>query len=155
MFGPAAGRAGCCRQTLLCVGSTPRVLATPGLPRSQVCAFPVYTAQAPACSIWSGPCVVCGSSPRVFHKNADLVAPAFCAFPARGLGCACVLCLPCPSGSGSQELDACTLPGCGAPSLIRGPSLSFHLCWWGVCALCLAVTFPADVNPPEPQEVFG
>ena len=29
----------------------------------------------------------------------------------RGLHCACVLCLPCPSGSGSQELDGRTLPG--------------------------------------------
>ena len=56
--------------------------------------FPVYTAQAPGCSIWSGPCAVCGSSPRVFHKSV-----------------ACVLCLPRPSGSGSQELDGLTLPG--------------------------------------------
>ena len=30
-----------------------------------------------------GPCVECGSSFRVLHKSADLVAPAFCAF--RGL----------------------------------------------------------------------
>ena len=47
-----------------------------------VCAFPVYTAQAPGCSIWSGPCVVCGSSFRVLHKSADSVAPACCVFPA-------------------------------------------------------------------------
>ena len=61
--------------------------------------FPVYTAQAPGCSIWSGPCVECGSSFRVLHKNADLVAPVFCAFP--GL-----------SGSGSQRLGALST---GAP----------------------------------------
>ena len=70
-------------------------------PHRDVCAFPVYTAQAPGCSIWSGPCVECGSSFRVFHRSADSVAPAFCAFP--GL-----------SSSGSQRLGR-TLPGCGAP----------------------------------------
>ena len=42
----------------------------------------------------------------------DRTGPALRAAPAlggpqkRGLGCACVLCLPRPSGSGSQELDA-------------------------------------------------
>ena len=69
-------------------------------PYRGVCAFPVYTAQAPSCSIWSGPCVDCGSSFRVLHKSADSVAPVFCAFP--GL-----------SGSGSQRLGR-PLPGCGA-----------------------------------------
>ena len=50
----------------------------------------------------------------------------------RGLGWACVLCLPRPSSSGRQEPDRCTLPGavhspqCGAPSPLRGPSLSFR-----------------------------
>ena len=53
----------------------------------------------------------------------------------RGLGCACVLCLPRRSGSGSQELDVRTLPGCGAPSPLRGPSLSFRTPVG--CALCL------------------
>ena len=52
-------------------------------PRSQVCAFPIYTAQAPGCSIWSGPCIECGSHFRVLHKSADSVGPAFCAFPTR------------------------------------------------------------------------
>ena len=70
-------------------------------PYRGVCAFPVYTAQAPGCSIWSGPCVECGSSFRVLHKSADSVAPACCVFPSL-------------SGSGSQRL-ARPLPGCGAP----------------------------------------
>ena len=43
--------------------------------------FPRQTAQAPGCSIWSGPCVECGSSFRVLHKSADSVAPACCVFP--------------------------------------------------------------------------
>ena len=70
-------------------------------PYRGVCAFPVYPAQAPSCSIWSGPCVECSSSFRVLHKSADSVAPACCVFP--GL-----------SGSGSQGLGR-PLPGCGAP----------------------------------------
>ena len=61
-------------------------------PYRGVCAFPVYTAQAPGCAIWSGPCVECGSSFQVLHKSSDSVAPACCVFPAsavqaaRGLG---------------------------------------------------------------------
>ena len=78
-------------------------------------AFPVYAAQAPSYSIWSVPCVACGSSFQVLHKSVDSVAPAFCAFPGR-------------NSSGSRELDGHTLPGCGAPSALRGPSLSF--CPW-------------------------
>ena len=111
-------------------------------PLMGVCAFPVYTAQAPSCSIWSVPCVACSSSFRVFHRSANLVAPAFYTFP--GL-----------SSSGSQELDGRTLPRCGTPSPLCGPSLSFHLNQSGACALCLAVTLLADVNHPESQEVFG
>ena len=105
-------------------------------------AFPIYAAQAPGCSIWSVPCIACGSIFRVLNKSVDTVAPSFCAFPG-------------PSSSGSQELVRRTLPRCRAPSPFRGPSLSFHPCWWGACALCLAMTLPADVNHPESQEVFG
>ena len=50
------------------------------------------------------------------------------------------LCLPRPIGSGSQELDGRTLPGCGAPFPLRGPSLSFRLRRSGACALCLTTT---------------
>ena len=42
------------------------------------------------------------------------LGPAFCAFPGA-------------SSSGSQELEERTLPGCGAPSPLRGPSFSFRL----------------------------
>ena len=62
-------------------------------PHRGVYAFPVCTAQTPGCSIWSGPCVDCGSSFRVLHKSTGSVVPEFCAFP--GL-----------SGSGSQRLGA-------------------------------------------------
>ena len=40
-------------------------------------------AQTPAWSIWSVPCAAQGSSPPVFHKSADLAAPAVCAFPTQ------------------------------------------------------------------------
>ena len=109
-FSPATGRAGRCRQISLCVDSTHHVLATLGFaPYRGVCAFPVYTAQVPGCSIWSWPCAECGSSFRVLHKSADSVAPVFCAFPSL-------------SGPGSQRLGR-TLPGCGAPfpSAASGP----------------------------------
>ena len=93
-----------------------------------VCAFPVYTAQAPGCSIWSGPCIECGSSFWVLHKGADSVAPACCVFP--GL-----------SGSGSQRLGR-TLPGCGerfpsaAPARAAGrvPGAWFVLRSWPLAA---------------------
>ena len=65
-------------------------------PPSWLCAFPVYTAQAPGCSIWALSCLW-------FQ---------FSGTPQKhGLAWACVLCLPCPSSSGRQELDGCTLPG--------------------------------------------
>ena len=96
-------------QTALCVGSTLRVSGHTGFaPLTGVCAFPAYTAQAPGCSLWSGPCAACGSSFRVLHKSADSVVPPFCAFP--GL-----------SGSGSQRLGR-TLPGCGAPFPSAAPA---------------------------------
>ena len=112
-------------------------------PARGVCAFPVYTAQAPGCSIGSGPRVVCGSSFRVFHKSADTVWPAFCAFPDW-------------SSSGIREPDKRTLPRCGAPYPLRSPSLSF--CTRLVCVLVswsLTATLSEDVNHPESQEVFA
>ena len=135
------GGRGAADRYLLCVGSTHRVPATLGLPPlTGVCAFPVYTAQAAGCSIWSVPCVACGSSFRVFHKSADSVGPAFFAFPSS-------------SSSGSQELDGCTLPRCAFSPPQSQPQ--FPLRQLGACALCLAAILPADVDHPESQEVFG
>ena len=102
-------------------------------PVQGVCSFPVYTAQAPGCSIWSGPCFESGSSFWVLHKSADLVAPAFCAFPglsgpgSQRLGHPLSGCgAPFPSaasGSGSQRLGH-TLPRCGAPFPSVAPARS-------------------------------
>ena len=124
-FSPAAERAGRCRQKALCVGSTRRVLATLGLPRTGVSVLsPSTLLRLPACSIGSVLRVACSSSFRVLHKSTDLVALAFCAFP--GLSC-----------SGSQELEGRTLPGCSAPSPLRGPGLSFCARGSGASGFCL------------------
>ena len=77
------GSEGRCRQISLCGEHSQCSSHTGFAPLTGVCAFPVYTAQAPGCSIWSGPCVARGSSFRVLHKSTDSAAPAFCAFPAR------------------------------------------------------------------------
>ena len=77
-------------------------------PVQGVCAFPVYTAQAPGCCTWSGPCVECSSSFRVLHNSTDLVAPACCVFPSL-------------SGSGGQRLGH-SLPWCGAPFPSAAPA---------------------------------
>ena len=92
-------------------------------PHSRVYAFLVYTAQAPGCSIGSRPRVACGSSFRVLHKSADLVGPAFCAFPTR-------------SAQAARSLTG-ALSQCGAPSPLRGLSLSFQAHQSDACALCL------------------
>ena len=109
-FSPAAGRAGHCRQTSLCGEHSPCSGHSGFAPHRGVCALPVCTAQAPGCSIRSGPCAACGSSLRGTPQSADSVAPACCAFPG-------------PSSSGSQELDGRPLSGCDEPSPFHSPSL--------------------------------
>ena len=109
-------------------------------PRSRVCAFPVYTAQAPGCSIWS--------------RALRGVQFQFWGSPQkRRLGWACVLCLPCPSSSGSQELDECTLPSAGPASV--SPRTSWVCLVSVLGSWSLPATLPGDVNHSESQEVFG
>ena len=70
----------------------------------------------------------------VFHKSTDSFGPAFCAFPSQ-------------SSSGSQELDKHTLPGCRALYPLRGPSLSFRVCWLGVPCVSSG-ELDSSCNPP-------
>ena len=70
------------------------------------------------------------------------------------------LCLPCPSTSGSQELDGCTLPGAVRLIPSVGPaSVSPRAgCVRLVSVLGswpLATTFPVDADHPKSQAVFG
>ena len=134
-------------------------------PAHSVCAFPVYTAQAPVCSAcnylrWALGCVYfpglrgsgSGSGSQVLHKGADSVRPAFCALPRteqlrrRGTwqaqSAAGVVCLI------SSLIPAAQIPGWqqACPSQVGHVSL---LGSWS-----LAVTLPADVNRPESQEVL-
>ena len=82
------------------------------------------------------------SGSRLLHMKQALrcVWFQFSGSPQKcGLGWACVLCLPCPSSSGPQELDGRTLPRYGAPSPLHGPGLGF---WVSArvsqgCALCV------------------
>ena len=137
-FSPATGRMGRCRQISLCVESTHRVPATLFAPYRGVCAFPVCTAQAPGCSIWSRPCNECGSSFRVLHNSEDSVVPAFCAFPglsgraAGGLGAlssgAARLFPPRPERPRQPEAWAHS-PRVRRAFSLRGPSAC---CWWGL-----------------------
>ena len=107
-FSPAAGRAGCCRQISPCMGSTPRVPATLGLPHTGMSVLsPSTLLRLPAALYGAGPAL---SAVPVFgyYTNTDSVAPAFCVFP--GL-----------SGSGSQRLGR-TLPRCSAPFPSAAPA---------------------------------
>ena len=92
-FSPAAGRAGRCRQIPLCVGSTPRVLATLGLPRTGVSVLSPFTVlRLPAALYGAGPALsavpVFGSSTkaRVRLLLRFVPSPASAAQAARGLG---------------------------------------------------------------------
>ena len=100
-FSPAAGRAGAADRHRCVWGALPVFRPHWVCPAHGCLCFPVHTAQAPGCSIWSGPCIECGSSFQVLHKSADSVAPACCVLP--GL-----------SASGSQRL---------APVLLRSARL--------------------------------
>ena len=113
-----------------CVGRTRSVPATLGLPPLTGVCFPCLR-----CSIWSGPCVACGSSFWVFHKSTDSVGPAFCAFLRL-------------SSSGSQELEERTLPGCDASYPLHRPSLSFRVRWCGAPCVC-SWELVSSCNPPS------
>ena len=123
-FSPAAGRAGRCRQTSLCVGSTPHVPATLGLPHTGLSVLsPSALLRLPAALYGAGPALsvvpVFGSSTtawiplrlHVVSSSASAVqaAKGLRAFSRRGT--------PFPStasGSGSERLG-CPLPGCSTP----------------------------------------
>ena len=77
---------GVCGECLQCLGHTGFA------PAHGVCAFPVYTAQAPGCSAGElskggpGLCLFprstpLGSGSQVPHKDTDSAGPAFCALP--------------------------------------------------------------------------
>ena len=92
-FSPAAGRAGRCRRMSLCVGSTRRVPATLGLPRTGVSVLsPSTLLRLPAALYGAGPALsavpVFGSSTtaRIRLRLCVVRSPASAVQAARGLG---------------------------------------------------------------------
>ena len=92
-FSPAAGRAGRCRQTSLCVDSTPHVPATLGLPRTGVSVLsPSTLLRLPAALYGTGPALsvvpVFGSSTkaRIRLRLCVVSSLASAVQAARGLG---------------------------------------------------------------------
>ena len=116
MFRRAAGRTGAADRHAVCGEHSPCPGHTGFAPLTAY-AFSVYTAQAPGCSPGSGPCVVCTS--QASAAGVQVLGSSTKTQTRLGLPF-----VPSPpSSSGSQELDWRTLPGCGAPSPLRGPSL--------------------------------
>ena len=119
-FSPAAGRAGRCRQTSLCVGSTPRVPATLGLPRTGVSLLsPSTLLRLPAALYGAGPVLsavpVFGSSTKAWIRLC------------------CVLCLPRPERFRQPEARAPS-PRVRRAFSLRSPSVFRRL---GACGLLL------------------
>ena len=107
-FSLAAGRAGRCRQITLCVGSTHRVPATLGLPRSRV-------------SVLS-PSTLLRLLAALYGAGLALSLVQFSGPPqTRGFGCACVLCLPQPEPFRQPEACAHSPPR-GAPFPSAAPA---------------------------------
>ena len=118
-FSPAAGRAGRCRQTSLCVGSTPRVPSTLGLPRTRVSVLsPSTLLRLPAAIYGAGP--------------ALSVVPVF-GSSTKARSCACVLCLPRPERFRQPEAWAPS-PQMRRAFSLRGPPARHRS---GACGLRL------------------
>ena len=75
---PQTNITGMCWECLQCLGHTGSV------PAHGMCAFPVYTAQAPGCSAGELSIVgpgLWGSGSWILHKGTDSLGPVFCALP--------------------------------------------------------------------------
>ena len=108
------------------------------------------------------PRVRCSGSRLPYRERALRCVRFQCSGPPqkRGLGWACVLCLPRPSSSSRQEPGGRALPGAvrlspsAVPASVSARASEVRL----VSVLRtwpLAATLPADVNHPESQRVFG
>ena len=130
------GREGHCKQILLaCVGSARSVWTTLGLPQLKaVCASPVYTAQAPACSaghcpkqalvFMDFPGLSCsGSGSWVPRKGTYLAGHAFCTLPrSEQLRQPGAWQAPCPTWA--LHLNHLSAPAARFPRVCRKGALS-------------------------------
>ena len=120
-------------------------------------------AQAPGCSVWSA----CGSSPWVFHKSVDSVAPAFCAFPVRAAQAARSLTgalfpgaarllpsvspAPVPARAGQVHVPCVSPRPSQRMSTIQNLRRSLVRKWRPVCSAVGAAVFGAEPAPfPSP-----
>ena len=86
--------------------------------------FALYAAQAPGCSVWSGPCPALASSPPALHKSTgQKAAPAFGAFPVR-------------AAQAARSLPGALSPGVARLLLSESPAPV------PARVLCLAATLP-------------
>ena len=145
-FSPAAGRAGRCRQISLCVGSTRRVPATLGLPRTGVSVLsPSTLLRLPAALYGAGPALSVvpvfrsSTTARIRLRLRFVPSPASVAQAARGLGAL---------SPGAARLFP--------PRPHRVP-VGFQWLVFVLRSWPLAATLPAaaDVDHPESQGVFG
>ena len=145
LFSRAVGRVGRCRQiSLACVGSTHSALVTLGFPPLMVCVLSPSTLLRLQAALQ-------GVGPEL-HS-----VPVFRYSTKAQTRLGCVLCLPRPSSSGSQELDGRSLPGCSAPYSLCGPSLSF-LAGWSSAPCVSSGELISGCNPPggcQPSRISG
>ena len=153
-----------CKQiSLACVGSALSVWATLGLPPLGVCAFPVYTAQAPGCS--SGDLSKAGTGLGALPRSkllrfrfsgtpqgTDSVGSAFGALPRSEQ-----LSRPSAWGAHSPQVGSASyhlpipvagFPGCAAGELSQVCHVSPLGSWSPAAALLV------DVNSPGSQEMW-
>ena len=150
MFSCAVGREEHCKQISLMCGSARSVWTTLGLPQlTAVCAFCVYTTQAPGCS--EGDLSKAGPGFRALPRS-KLLRFRLSSTPQR-LSCLhAFVPFPGPSSSGNQVLGEHTVPGgpwvlSPPPSWpLPGALQEYHL----RCAMCLL--WGADVSQPVSQE---
>ena len=147
-FSPATGRAGCCRQISLCVGSTHSIPATLGLPHSRVCAFPSTLLRLPATLYGTGPAL--HVVPVFGYSTKARTWLGLCFVPSLARAAQAARSLTGVLSPGVVRLHPSAVPASVSLVPVRCVRLVSVLGSWP-----LAATLPVDVNHPESQEVFG
>ena len=120
-------------------------------PTHGMCAFPIYTAQAPGCSTWAGPelCALPRSKPLRFR---------FLGIPQRHrLSWACVLCLP--RQEQLRQPEAWWTPSLQVQCALSPPwsQPQFPVRWFGACCVSSGELI-SDCDPPsrcQPSRISG
>ena len=117
--------------------------------------FPLYSAQAPGCSLGSGPCVACTS--QAYATQIQVFRYSTKAQTRLGLRF-----VPSPVGAAQAARSLTSALSLGAGRLLPSAvPASVSMCAGRVHLVSvlgswtLAATLPADVDHPESQKVFG